>query len=289
MPLMMQSFLNSTLETHRIQCLSAARNLLRIWHIMRSDMHDAFSMVKLIDYQAFVCATLLILHKLESGSCVGEGPETREPPDGELIARTIATLKKAGSSLGNGVAKQAVQGLESLVGLGCEGDEERSMGEGLERGNLCAKIVVPYVGVITISPGEYYNSGSGDCGGEGEDVVESETEIHMQSRSQSQGRSRNQTQPFLFSLENNHTQNHHHNHDPSYDEVNNTNTNTQNETPPRETREVNTVTDANTDVQTQTQGQIQIQMEWASIDFDWTSNVTMGFEDDWAWLNGLGG
>lgn len=258
---------------------------------MRSDMHDAFSMVKLIDYQAFVCATLLILHKLESGSCAGEGPETRETPDGELIARTIATLKKAGSSLGNGVAKQAVQGLESLVGLGCEGDGERSMGEGLERGNLCAKIVVPYVGVITISPGEYYNSGSGDCGGEGEDVVESETEIHMQSRSQSQGRSRNQnqTQPFLFSLENNHTQNHHHNHDPSHDEVNNTNTNTQNETPPRETREVNTVTDANTDVQTQTQGQIQIQMEWASIDFDWTSNVTMGFEDDWAWLNGLGG
>ncbi|KAM0178045.1 hypothetical protein ACHAPC_008617 [Botrytis cinerea] len=289
MPLMMQSFLNSTLETHRIQCLSAARNLLRIWHIMRSDMHDAFSMVKLIDYQAFVCATLLILHKLESGSCAGEGPETRETPDGELIARTIATLKKAGSSLGNGVAKQAVQGLESLVGLGCEGDGERSMGEGLERGNLCAKIVVPYVGVITISPGEYYNSGSGDCGGEGEGVVESETEIHTQSRSQSQSRNQNQTQPFLFSLENNHTQNHHHNHDPSHDEVNNTNTNTQNETPPRETREVNTVTDANTDVQTQTQGQIQIQMEWASIDFDWTSNVTMGFEDDWAWLNGLGG
>ncbi|TEY37166.1 hypothetical protein BOTCAL_0527g00010 [Botryotinia calthae] len=286
----MQSLLNSTLETHRVQCLSAARNLLRIWHIMRSEIHEAFSMVKLIDYQAFVCATLLILHKLESGSCAGEGPETRETPDGELIARTIATLKKAGSSLGNGVAKQAVQGLESLVGMGregCEGVGERSRREGLEGVNLCAKIVVPYVGVITISPGEYYSSGPGDCGGEGEGVAEMEMEMEMQSRSQSQ--------PFLFSLENNHVHNHTHNHFLSHDEVNNTctNTNTQNENPLRETRGAREAREANTNTDTQGQGQgqgqIQIQTEWTPIDFDWTSNVTMEFEDDWAWLNGLGG
>ncbi|KAF7905864.1 hypothetical protein EAF00_000143 [Botryotinia globosa] len=169
MPLMLQSILDPTLETHRAQCLTAARNLLLIWLIMRSDMHSAFEMVKLIDYQAFVCSTHLILSMLGYGSYETGGGDQNEVEnenehnDRELLARTIATLAQAGTSLGNLVAKQAVQGLESLLQMGrgdCPRKQKRMMGEGedLSLENPYAKIVVPYVGVITISPGEYYSA-----------------------------------------------------------------------------------------------------------------------------------
>ncbi|KAF7857074.1 uncharacterized protein EAF02_011307 [Botrytis sinoallii] len=286
MPLMLQSILDPTLETHRTQCLSAARNLLRIWHIMRSDIHSAFEMVKLIDYQAFVCSTLLILSMLGYGSCEnGETDENRnenEHHDRELLARTIAMLAQAGDSLGNLVAKQAVQGLESLLQMGrgnCPRKQGRKMGEGedLSLGNPYAKIVVPYVGVITISPGEYYENIEAAV-----DVVTGmQTEMHTQNQTQTQ----NQSAPFSFSLENN--PNPSHNHDQYHealrngDASNHHNTNTRYEEPGTsgEAREV----------PEDTQGQRQIQMEWTSIDFDWASNLTAGFEDDWAWLNGLGG
>ncbi|TGO46707.1 hypothetical protein BCON_0311g00130 [Botryotinia convoluta] len=280
MPLMLQSILDPTLETHRTQCLTAARNLLRIWHIMRSDMHSAFEMVKLIDYQAFVCSTLLILSMLGYGSCENGGRD--EHNDRELIARTIATLTQARNSLGNLVAKQAVQGLESLMQMGrenCPRREERrgdgdgdGDGEDLSLGNPYAKIVVPYVGVITISPGEYYSSV--------EAAVDEVVEMQMQTQTRSQSQSQSHSAPFSFSLDSNPNPNPNHEELQNGDASNhhNTNTNTRYEDTLGEAREG----------PVDTQGQIQIQMEWTSIDFDWASNLTVGFEDDWAWLNGLG-
>ncbi|TGO10703.1 hypothetical protein BTUL_0127g00020 [Botrytis tulipae] len=261
MPLMLQSILDPTLETHRAQCLIAARDLLRIWHIMRSDMHSAFEMVKLIDYQAFVCSTLLILSMLGYGSCENEGRNQNEVEnenehnDRELLARTIATLAQAGTSLGNLVAKQAVQGLES---------------EASSLANPYAKIVVPYVGVITISPGEYYSAVK--------TAVDetAETQLQMGMHTQTQNQSQIQGAPFSFSLESNHNHTHDHNHEESYHD-----TNTRYE-------DTSTLGEAR-DVSLDTQGQRQTQMECTSIDFDWASNLTAGFEDDWAWLNGLGG
>ncbi|KAF7926572.1 hypothetical protein BELL_1035g00010 [Botrytis elliptica] len=286
MPLMLQSILDPTLENHRTQCLSAARNLLRIWHIMRSDMHSAFEMVKLIDYQAFVCSTLLILSMLGYGSCENGGRDEdkneNEHHDRELLARTIAMLAQAGDSLGNLVAKQAVQGLESLLQMGrgnCPRKQGGKMGEGedFSMGSPYAKIVVPYVGVITISPGEYYENIEAAV-----DVVTGmQTEMHTQNQTQTQ----NQSTPFSFSLESNpnpnHDQDQYHEALRNGDASNHHNTNTRYEEPGTsgEAREV----------PGDTQGQRQIQMEWTSIDFDWASNLTAGFEDDWAWLNGLGG
>ncbi|THV54126.1 hypothetical protein BGAL_0034g00470 [Botrytis galanthina] len=283
MPLMLQSILDPTLETHRAQCLTAARNLLRVWHIMRSDIHSAFEMVKLIDYQAFVCSTLLILSMLGYGSCGNggrvENENENEHSDRELLARTIATLAQAGTSLGNLVAKQAVQGLESLLQMGkgnCPRKQPRGRGNGDGEGeasslaNPYAKIVVPYVGVITISPGEYYSAI--------EAAVDEAAETQLQTGMHTHNQTQSHGAPFSFSLERNHDHDHEEwrNGGSYHDHIN---TRYEDTGTLGEAREV--LVDA--------QGQRQIQMEWTSIDFDWASNLTAGFEDDWAWLNGLGG
>ncbi len=68
MPLLTQSLEDSRLEAHRELCLEACRDTLRTYYIMRSDTGYAFDMVKLIDYEAFICSALLLLGMMGYGS-----------------------------------------------------------------------------------------------------------------------------------------------------------------------------------------------------------------------------
>lgn len=157
MPLMILSVKDVQLEKHRTACLDAARRLLKTYHIMRSDTLSAFSMVKLVDYQAFVASALLILGLLGYGSFTHEAAS--KDRDQELINLTITTLRQASGTVNNQIALQAVQGIEDLTELGKGGCEPEQLDEsGLPVGGPYAKISVPYVGIITISPGEYYTN-----------------------------------------------------------------------------------------------------------------------------------
>jgi hypothetical protein len=147
MPLMIHSVEDVQLKKHRTACLDASRNLLRTYHIMRSDPLSAFNMDKLIDYLAFVCSALLILGLLGFG-----GYETaNQDKDRKLIRQTVTTLRHASGTVNNPVALQAVQGLESLMLL----DSEHCPGLSTTCDNPFIKIIVPHVGTVTISPGEY--------------------------------------------------------------------------------------------------------------------------------------
>ncbi|KAE9378744.1 hypothetical protein N431DRAFT_396571 [Stipitochalara longipes BDJ] len=159
MPLMIYSVEDAQLEKHRTSCLAASRNLLEVYHTMRSDSHSAFSMVKVIDYQAFVCSALLVLGLLGYGGS-GDQLVTQEK-DRYLLGQTIATLRQAAGTVNNPMASQAVQGLESLMFLDQGGCASRTDGS-CELGGQ-ARIVVPQIGTITISPGEYYTSSSSGC------------------------------------------------------------------------------------------------------------------------------
>jgi hypothetical protein len=147
MPLMIHSVEDVQLEKHRNACLDASRNLLKVYHIMRSDAFSAFSMIKLIDYQAFVCSALLILGLLGYGGST-QYTESQEK-DRDLIRLAISTLRQASGTVNNPIAAQAVQGLETLMLL--------DQGECSHKtGTTCViRIVVPHIGSITISPGEY--------------------------------------------------------------------------------------------------------------------------------------
>lgn len=111
-------------------------------------------MVKLIDYQAFVSAALLILGLLGYG---GTRPHSsKQDKDRDLIGLTVATLRQASVTVNNPMASEAVEGLESLMLLdrdeGCPYAKDPTSSVCV---NARARIVVPRIGTITISPGEY--------------------------------------------------------------------------------------------------------------------------------------
>ncbi|KAA8576006.1 hypothetical protein EYC84_006169 [Monilinia fructicola] len=254
MPLMIHAIVDDTLEAHRVACLSACRSLLKTYHIMRSDTYAAFGMVKLIDYQAFVCSALLILGLLGYGACRNENHGVGQSHDRDLISQAIATLRQASCTVNNPIARQAVQGLESLMSLG---DSECPLERG---GNLSgdpnlnprAKIVVPYVGVITITPGEYYT---------GEKVLPTEKSV------MSEGIQTGSLLRFTLSDDS---------FEGCYGSLPQTNFEADKNLQNRDKVGLGGENDDD------------IQMELTSIDFDWASTLTTNFEDDWAWLNELG-
>jgi len=155
MPLMIQSIEDPELEDHRIACLTGSRDALKTYHIMRSDPLAAFSLVKVIDYQSFICATLLVLGKLGLGSPSIRGQPSHHDKDWELIKSTLEILRQASTTSTDPIAVQAVQGLETLSSLA------RSPRCSLPTANCetpYIKIVVPFSGTITIYPGSFIKS-----------------------------------------------------------------------------------------------------------------------------------
>ncbi|PVH76839.1 hypothetical protein DL98DRAFT_424824 [Cadophora sp. DSE1049] len=158
-PLMIQSIENHQLLYHRDACLAACRDTLRMYHLMRSDSMSAFSMVKLIDYQAFVCSAILLLGVLGYGNS-HPPPSSLNAENGndyDIVELTMSILRKASLISNNTMASQAVQGLETLAML-------VRYSTSRDKGALCTapkegsfpylKITVPGSGVITISPGK---------------------------------------------------------------------------------------------------------------------------------------
>jgi hypothetical protein len=158
MPLMIHSVQDTLLGKHRTACLEACRNLLRIHHIMRSDISSAFNMVKLIDYQAFICATLLLLGLLGYGSSTEQ--LAGQDKDREMIGLTVTTLRQASGTVNNSIASDAVQGIETLLSLDA-GPCTRQ--DGTVTSDPYARIVVPQVGTITITPGKHIIETRGQC------------------------------------------------------------------------------------------------------------------------------
>lgn len=151
MPLMIHSIEDAQLETHRMACLNASRNLLKTYRIMRSDPLSAVSMDTLIDYQAFLCSALLILGLLGFGGYEAADQDK----DRDLVGQTVTILRYLSGTVNNPVASQALQGIESLLLLinkTCPGPHTASSGKPF------VKIVVPHVGTVTISPGEYFTN-----------------------------------------------------------------------------------------------------------------------------------
>lgn len=153
MPLMIQSLEDSHLGAHKQACLLACRESLVTYQIMRSESGSVFSMIKVIDYQAFICASLLLLGIMGYGQPCVPLQNYDSQKDMDLVHATLYTLRQASMSSNNAIASQAVQGLESLTFL-ASGKACPAMAGGGQNGY--ARIVVPYSGTITISPGSFY-------------------------------------------------------------------------------------------------------------------------------------
>ncbi|RAL60028.1 hypothetical protein DID88_000654 [Monilinia fructigena] len=186
------------------------------------------------------------------GACRNGNHGIGQSHDKDLISQAIAMLRQASCTVNNPIARQAVQGLESLMLLGDSECPLKSRGNisGDINLDLRAKIVVPYVGVITITPGEYYTSEKAGL----------PTENSMMSEGAQTG------SLLRFTLSDDFFDGYH-------------------GSLPQRNFEADKDFQNPVEVRMGGENNNEIPVELTSIDFDWESTLTTNFEDDWAWLN----
>ena len=155
-PLMIQSIEDHSLIYHRDACFSACRDTLRIYHLMRSDSLSAFGMVKLIDYQAFICSAILLLGLLGYGTSnpTPLSQTVDQYHDADTVQSTLDILRKASKESSNSTASQAVRGLETLAKIVNTGKSGVCTSDSDNPRTCFIKITIPGSGVISIAPGE---------------------------------------------------------------------------------------------------------------------------------------
>lgn len=155
-PLMIQSIEDRRLSHNRNACLTACRETLKIYHLMHSETSSAFGMIKLVDYQAFVCSAILLLGLLGYGS-INQAPISQsvdQEGDWDRVQSILDTLRKASTDANNSIASQAVQGLESLATIVYSGTNGVCATSNGQTSGCSMKITIPGSGVITIGPGK---------------------------------------------------------------------------------------------------------------------------------------
>ena len=154
LPFMLRSGSDGKLEYSRLACFEGSRAMLRTYRAMRLNSTRAFNMVKIIDFQGFTAAVFLMLGLLRYGRSRAMPNTSRETDDCQLIEITMAILRQAASEPGGKIAVQALQGLETL----CSASHHMNYKDKGKQATWDGKVVVPYFGVITLSPGTMFTS-----------------------------------------------------------------------------------------------------------------------------------
>ena len=150
LPFSIQSIEQPHLEGHRLACQDGCRGMLRIYNILRSDKKA--DIANLIDYQAFISSSILLLGLLGYGNSPRSYAQVDHNPDRDLVHRTLQVLHQASATGNNAIAAEAVEGLETLFNM--THPSSCCVSEAVELKDARTKIKIPYIGVISIAPGE---------------------------------------------------------------------------------------------------------------------------------------
>ncbi|RMZ79736.1 hypothetical protein DV738_g3271, partial [Chaetothyriales sp. CBS 135597] len=171
MPFMLRSSTKDTRYHYsHSSALDGARHMIRYYSALRAPLTGPY-ICKLIDFQAFTAAMLLLLNLCGYASAsrtTQQHPHDLEQDqhDSTLIDTTIGLLRGASKELGGAVAAQSVQALEFLAQArqGCSEGAECS-----QRQNC--QVSIPYFGTIAVArgksfvpikPGTYPKAGGGE-------------------------------------------------------------------------------------------------------------------------------
>jgi len=149
MPFMLKSTANSGFEYSRDACFNGAREMLRLYHILRAPGNPTYA-CKAIDFIGFTASVLVVLGLLGYGRGGIENPEQDER-DWQLIDTSIAILKHASTERGGKVAEQSYQALEQLAEIRKFGDCE-----GPDTDDCGCKIAIPFFGTISVQRGKSF-------------------------------------------------------------------------------------------------------------------------------------
>ncbi|KAI9841201.1 MAG: hypothetical protein M1837_000928 [Sclerophora amabilis] len=147
LPFMLESTANKRYIYSLISCVDSAREMLSRYSTLRTHGGQDHVSCKVIDFQAFTASVLVLLNLLGYGHVLSPRDEEQETRDWEMIDDIIIALRKASQEFGGVVAKQSLSVLETL--------RATKDGYGEREGS---KLVIPYFGLISISPGSAFRS-----------------------------------------------------------------------------------------------------------------------------------
>lgn len=155
MPFMLRSSADKLYQYSHVATLDAARKMIHYFDALRGAESVGPHICKLIDFQGFTAAMLLLLNLCGYNSHVrGAVPQQpdleQDQEDSALIDRTITLLKDAAKEPGGVVASQCAKALDMLGKArsgSCHPDQDPS---------CTCQVAIPYFGTITIGVGKQY-------------------------------------------------------------------------------------------------------------------------------------
>jgi hypothetical protein len=157
MPFMLRSSTDKRYQYSHTAALDAAREMIRIYEGLRTNQAIGPFICKLIDFQAFTGAMLLLLNlcgysQRHRGNNAQQTDLEQDQKDSALIDKTISLLKDAAKEAGGVVAAQSAQAMEMLARVR-EGIDDEKAAEC--KGETC-QVSIPYFGTISIGTGKHF-------------------------------------------------------------------------------------------------------------------------------------
>ncbi|KAK5941117.1 hypothetical protein PMZ80_006394 [Knufia obscura] len=159
MPFMLRSSADKLYQYSHTVTLDAARNMIEYFDALRGAENVGPHICKLLDFQAFTAAMLLLLnlcgYNSHTRGTVAQQPDLeQDQEDSAHIDRTITLLRIAANEPGGVVASQCAKALDMLgkirTGV-CNGDTSKK-----EAHKETCQIAIPYFGTISIGAGKHF-------------------------------------------------------------------------------------------------------------------------------------
>jgi hypothetical protein len=153
LPFMLQSPSSSEFDCNRTACISGSREVVQVYIRMRELAGGRTSLCRLVDFQVFMAAAIVILGLLGYRPRSTPRNYSQEAEDWNLVYQTMEVLRVVSDEPENFIAAQCFQALEALVSIG--NGQFSTNGEASGR-----KIFIPYFGMINVAPGSSFMNGT---------------------------------------------------------------------------------------------------------------------------------
>ena len=154
MPFMLKSSSDKRYQYSHGAALESSREMIKYFKALRQDESVGPFMCKVIDFQAFTAAMLLLINLLgystQVRSAIGLPPDTeQDQADSDLVDDVLALLRKAAEEPGGIVATQSVKALEMLAEARHDCDCKPEVTD-------TVTVSIPYFGNITLAAGSHF-------------------------------------------------------------------------------------------------------------------------------------
>ena len=145
LPFMLKAATDRRYEYSRIATLESAREMLQRYLRFRPDMGFGSQICKVIDFQVFTAAMVLVLNLLSTSTSSPARDQEEAAMDEKLIEKTHDLLHRASLETDAGVTNQAARALKNFC---------KARRDPCPPGRTSMRIVIPYFGAVVFGPGK---------------------------------------------------------------------------------------------------------------------------------------